>query len=155
MIALLLAAGLMASSDPDGVIATANRDLPPLTADTAPTTESLPQAVQAAAAHGLTTDQQITQWLDAATEAPAPYSLTEEPRDDRQVHGMVSAGIGTGGYRDYGASVSVPIGDSGRLDLHYRQTENGRYGYGPYDYDPFSPYGRYNSRSIGAGVTLP
>lgn len=154
MIALLLAAGLMASPDPDGVIATANRDLPPLTAEVAPTTESLPQAVQAQAAHGLTTDQQISQWLAAAAETPAPYSLIEEPRDDRQVHGMVSAGIGTGGYRDYAASVSLPLGDSGRLDLHYRQTENDRYGYGPYDYDPFSPYGRYRSRSAGAGITL-
>src|SRR5690606_20210590 len=53
-------------------------------------------------------------------------------RDDRKPHGEVSFGIGTGGYRQYGASASLPIGENGRLNIEYRQVENGFpfYGYG-------------------------
>ena len=32
---------------------------------------------------------------------------------------------GAGGYRDYAAAVSLPIGESGRLDISVRQVENG------------------------------
>mgnify|MGYP002652218350 CR=1 FL=1 len=32
------------------------------------------------------------------------------------------AGIGTGGYRSYGAAVSLPVGENGRLDLAYDGT---------------------------------
>ena len=31
---------------------------------------------------------------------------------DRQIHGVVSAGIGTGGYRDVSATVVAPVGDA-------------------------------------------
>jgi hypothetical protein len=36
--------------------------------------------------------------------------------------------VGTGGYRDYGAVVTGPIGENGQFSLSYRQVENG-YGY--------------------------
>lgn len=142
MIALLLAAALATSPDQDGVIATANRVEPlPLTTEAVAPTPSPSTTVQSATAHGLTTDEQIDRWLESAAQAPAPYSPWEEPADDRRVHGMVTAGIGTHGYRDYGASVSVPIGESGRLDLHYRKTEGDYLGY-PYGYDddPIRPF---------------
>ncbi len=147
MIALLLATALATSPDQDGVIATANRVEPlPLTTEAVVPAASPATTVQSAAAHGLSTDQQISRWLESAAQAPAPYSLLEEPADDRRVHGSVTAGIGTHGYRGYGASVSVPIGENSRLDLHYRQTEGDylgyRYGYGGYDYDPVTPFAR-------------
>ncbi|MFW2341348.1 hypothetical protein, partial [Brevundimonas sp.] len=97
--------------------------------------------------HGLTTDQQISRWL---ADAPAVPSGTDAAYDgpvdgiawdsERRVRGEFSAGIGTEGYRQYGASVSVPLGERGHLELHYREVKNGYpaysgYGYG-YGYDP-------------------
>src|SRR3990167_2267 len=90
----------------------------------------------------------------AAPEAPAPG-----PQDDRQMHGMVEAGIGTGGYRSYGAAVSLPVGENGRLDLAYREGRNQPWGYGygggyrlrrPGFY---SPYGGWSGRGYGAAST--
>ncbi|WP_332654397.1 hypothetical protein [Brevundimonas sp.] len=92
--------------------------------------------------HGLTTDQQIAQWL-AARSSSVPARHDESPvwRDDRKPHGEVSVGFGTGGYRDYAAAVSLPFGESGRLDISVRQSENAYpygYGYGGgYGYDPY------------------
>lgn len=147
MIALLLAAGLMTASDPDGVIATANRGDPlPLATEAVVQSASPSTTVQSATAHGLTTDEQIARWLDSAAQAPAAYSLTDEPEADRRVHGMVTAGIGTHGYRDFGAAVSLPLGESGRLDLQVRQTEGayrGRsYDPGGFFDDPVTPFAR-------------
>ena len=95
--------------------------------------------------HGLTTDQQIARWLAAAPSVPVEDGdVRAGPVDgiawdsERRVRSEFSVGIGTEGYRQYGASVSVPLGESGHLELHYSQVENGypaygRYGYG---YDP-------------------
>jgi hypothetical protein len=65
------------------------------------------------------------------------------------MHGMVEAGVGTGGYRSYGAAVSMPIGENGRLDLAYREGRNEPWGYGyeAYGYGLrgpgfYPPYGR-------------
>ena len=97
-------------------------------------------AAQSTTPHGLSTNDQIAQWL--AAWAPDPTSGADAPlwRDDRKVHGEVSLGVGTGGYRDYAAGVSLPIGESGRLDISVRQSENDpyayRYGHGP-AYDPY------------------
>ncbi len=62
------------------------------------------------------------------------------------MHSEVDVGIGTGGYRSYGAAVSLPIGENGRLNLSYRQVENG-YGYG---YGGYGGYG-YGSYGLGRG----
>lgn len=88
-------------------------------------------ATQEAVAHGLTTDQQIDRWIMSRSSADISHYAEPAPvDDDRRIHGMVSAGIGTGGYRDYGVSMSVPVGETGRMDLHYSRTENAPWGYG-------------------------
>lgn len=104
-----------------------------------------PAAAQDPAPHGLSTDQQIRRWL---AEAPAVSSdvgaAYDGPVDgiawdsERRVRSEFSVGIGTEGYRQFGASVSVPLGERGHLHLHYSEVKNGypayaRYGYG---YDP-------------------
>ncbi|MGZ9100670.1 MAG: hypothetical protein ACXW3O_13280 [Brevundimonas sp.] len=140
--AVLMAAALLAG-DPDGVVATAPATAVDLEATARPTAPSVEGAAQAAVPHGLSTDQQIDRWIDARSTADKPWAeAAPEALDDRKMHGEVSFGIGTGGYRDYGAAVSLPIGANGRLDLSYRQVENGYPygGYGRYGYGYGDPY---------------
>ncbi|WP_339915680.1 hypothetical protein [uncultured Brevundimonas sp.] len=131
---LFVAAVLAGGPDPDGVVATAPVTMVQLDATTVPEVGSPAAAVQAAAPHGLTTDQQVSRWVAERTPEARPFALTDGggPVDDRQMHGVVSVGIGTGDYRDYAVGVSLPVGENGRLDLTYRQVENGWpvYGYG-------------------------
>lgn len=125
--------------EPDGVVATAPATTPVLDGAAAPFAVPPGAAPQAAEPHGLTTDEQIARWLAARSAEPGPRDESPIWRDDRQPHGEFSVGVGTGGYRDYGAAVSLPLGESGRLDLSVRQVENGypyRYGYGA-AYDPY------------------
>ena len=161
--ALLVSAVLaspQAAADPvaaqDGVISTApatpvvldGAAAPAVTVDASPS-----QAV----AHGLSTDEQIAQWLTARAAGPAPFDGAPIWRDDRKPHGEVSVGVGTDGYRDYGAAMSLSVGKNGRLDLSYRQVENGYpqgygydgYGQGDYGYGDYG-YGGYG-HSQGAG----
>lgn len=129
--AFVLAAALMAS-DPDGVVVTAPATSVDLNAVTQPVAPSVEGAAQDAVPHGLTTDEQIDRWIAARSTADKTWAETaDQPVDDRKMHSEVSFGIGTGGYRDYGVAVSLPIGENGRLDLRYRQVENG-YPYGGY-----------------------
>lgn len=131
--ALIVAATLLAS-EPDGVVATAPATTVDLNATAEPLAPSTEGATQDAVAHGLSTDQQIDRWIAARSTAEKPWGeAAREAPDDRKMHGEVSFGIGTGGYRDYGVAVSLPIGENGRLDLSYRQVENG-FGYGGYGY---------------------
>ena len=131
--ALMMAAALFAG-DPDGVVATAPATAVDLNATAQPVATSTLGATQDAVPHGLSTDQQIDRWIAGRSIADKPWGerATEVP-DDRKVHGEVSVGIGTGGYRDYGVAVSLPVGENGRLDISYRQVENG-YPYGGYGY---------------------
>lgn len=144
LITAMLMAAALGASEPDGVVATAPATSVDLNASVQPVAPSVEGAVQNAVPHGLSTDQQIEQWL--ASRAPADTSWHEtadEPLlDDRKMHGEVSFGIGTGGYRDYGAAVSLPLGENGRLNLEYRQVENG-YPYGGYGYG-YGPGGYFN-----------
>lgn len=129
VIALMLSA-VLAGSGQDGVVATAPATPVDLTATARPVTPSMAGAAQAAVPHGLTTDAQIERWIESRARAePSAPEAGSLAWDDRRMHGQVSFGIGTGGYRDYGAAVSLPLGESGRLDISYRQSENG-YGYG-------------------------
>lgn len=129
--ALILATALLVS-DPDGVVATAPDTTVDLEANARPVAPSVEGAAQDAVPHGLTTDEQIDRWIAARSTADKPWAETaDQPTDDRKMHSEVSFGIGTGGYRDYGVAVSLPIGENGRLDLSYRQVENG-YPYGGY-----------------------
>ena len=129
---VLMLAGALFVSDPDGVVATAPATSVDLNATARPVAPSVEGATQQAVPHGLSTDQQIDRWIAGRSTAERPWGETaaEQP-DDRKVHGEVSVGIGTGGYRDYGLAVSLPVGEHGRLDIRYRQVENG-YPYGGY-----------------------
>lgn len=127
--------------DQDGVVTTAPATSVVLDGAAAPVAPPVGAGAQETAPHGLTTDQQIAQWLAARSASdPAPHDESPVWRDDRKPHGEVSVGVGTGGYRDYAAAVSLPIGEAGRLDLSVRQSKNDpyayRYGYGP-AYDPY------------------
>jgi hypothetical protein len=150
VVALILAAGLLAS-DPDGVVATAPATAVDLGATAQPLAPSTQGATHDAVPHGLSTDQQIERWLAARSTADRPWpEAAADPVDDRKMHGEVSFGIGTGGYRDYGVAVSVPLGENGRLDLSYRQVENG-YPYGGYGYG----YGPDRLYSDDSGYAFP
>ena len=98
--------------------------------------------------------------IPEAVVAPViAHPLAAAPADDREIHGMVEAGIGTGGYRSYGAAVSVPVGENGRLDLAYREGRNEPWGYGYGGYGLrgpgfYSPYGGgWRGRGYGADTT--
>lgn len=140
--------------DPDSVVATAPATTVALDATAGPTAPSVSGAArpgQSTSPHGLNTDQQIARWLAAREPVETRSGEAEFWRDDRKPHGEVSVGLGTGGYRDYGAAMSLPIGQSGRLDISVRQTENGYpygygYGYGRghgYGYEPYFDDGGY------------
>jgi hypothetical protein len=137
--ALILTAALLAS-DPDGVVVTAPATPVDLEATARPVVASTEGATQDAVPHGLTTDQQIDRWIAGRSTADKPWAdAARAPADDRKPHGEVRFGIGTDGYRDYGVAVSLPIGENGRLDLSYRQVENG-YPYGGYGGGYDNPY---------------
>jgi len=163
IVSLMAMAVLMGASDPDGVILTAPTGTGvATTAETVVETRSdVPEAVSDAdaaaamrqsVAHGLTTDEQIARWVAARREDAARTTpFAGEPEDDRQMHGEVWAGIGTGGYRDYGAAVSLPLGETGRLDIRIEQTKNDfrrryyPYGQDPYQVDYLTPWGHTTS----------
>lgn len=130
----LMLAGALLASDPDGVITTAPATSVDLSATVQPEAPSVEGAAQQAVPHGLSTDQQIDRWIAARSTVDRPWTeAAAAPADDRKPHGEVSFGIGTGGYRDYGAAVSLPVGENGRLDIRYRQVENGLPYTGYYD----------------------
>ncbi|WP_332658643.1 hypothetical protein [Brevundimonas sp.] len=139
LITAMLMAGALTTGDPDGVVATAPATAVDLGATRQPVAPSVVGAAQAGVPHNLTTDEQIDRWIATRAVDDRPYERVRgELLDDRLPHSEVSVSVGTGGYRDYGAAVSLPIGENGRLSLSYRQTENaypyGGYGYG-YGYD--------------------
>ena len=132
---LVLAALASLAGDPDGVVTTAPNDTAALArALTAPepVVAATPTS-QDAAPHDLTTDEQIERWLAARTRSDAaPYAeddLVGAP-EERKMHGVVSAGIGTGGYRSFGAAVTLPIGEQADLTVAYSEGRNLPYGYG-------------------------
>jgi len=80
------------------------------------------------------------------------------------MHGVVSAGLGTGGYRSFGAAVTMPIGEQADLTVAYSEGRNlpYGYGYGPGALDGYG-YGRLGgfgydphrvgrSRSVAVGL---
>ena len=134
---LIVATMLTIASDPDGVVSTAPKgDGAVIVGAVAPTASEVPSvSTQQITPHGLSTDEQIDRWIAQRAEASEPFSVEAEPwaaRDDRKIHGEVSAGIGTDDYRSYSASVSIPVGDTARVNLSYRQSRNDFYGYRPF-----------------------
>ena len=87
---------------------------------------------------------------------PSPKAVAAAaPEDDRQMHGMVEAGIGTGGYRSFGAAVSLPVGENGRLDLAYREGRNEPYLWGyPGAFSPVYGLNRYPGYGGGRSRTM-
>ena len=128
------------NSDQDSVVTTAPATTLVLDGAAAPVAPAVSGTQQLTTPHGLSTDQQIAQWLAARAPEPASTGDSSPWRDDRKLHGEFSVGVGTGGYRDYAAAVSLPVGEGGRLDISIRQSENDpyrhRYGYGA-GYDPY------------------
>ena len=153
---------IAALADPDGVVTTAPTgalDLAAAAAAPTPVAAPAPTA-QDATPHGMTTEEQIQRWLAARERTPSfEEAVAAAPADDREIHGMVEAGIGTGGYRSYGAAVSVPVGENGRLDLAYREGRNQPYywgypgAFGP-SYGPTYGLGRYRGYDGGDSRTL-
>jgi hypothetical protein len=69
--------------------------------------------------------------------APALITWPALPGDDdadappppRKIHGMVEAGVGTGGYREVGGVVTIPLGkdgQSGEVTVAVQQVNGGR-----------------------------
>jgi opacity protein-like surface antigen len=69
-------------------------------------------------------------------------------RDERKIHGEVSVGVGTGGYRSVYVRSDIPVGETGRVSLAFEDTRNAR-GYGDY---PYGSYGSYGFRGGPLGV---
>jgi hypothetical protein len=142
--------------DQDGVVTTAPAANPVLDGAESPVAPAVGGAAQSTGPHGLNTDQQIAQWLSARASEPANFGEAPVWRDDREMHGEVSVSVGTGGYRDYAAAVSLPIGEGGRLDISVSQSKNDpyRYGYGA-GYDPWfadSGYALPGQAAPGAAI---
>ena len=145
------------------IVATAPRDSAAATALSAPaqTSEAPTPSAADAQPHGLTTAQQIDNWMTPRSADRPMFderAAAEEPVDDREMHGWVEGSIGTGGYRSYGAAVSLPIGESGRLGLMYRESRNEPYAYwGDWAHPTYgrgtSPFYGDSRRSMGASFT--
>jgi len=140
LIAALLMVGALGAGEPEGVVTTAPATTVDLQATAGPVAPSVAGAAQAEVPHGLSTDAQIDRWIAARTPDNTPFAGgAAGTSDDRKMHGEVTVAFGTGDYREYGAAVSLPLGETGRLDIRYREVRNGygRYGYG-YGYgDPY------------------
>lgn len=126
LISALMMAAALTGFDPDGVVATAPTTAVTLDAAAAQPESASPEGVTRSRTQtGLTTDQQINSWIAARDPHETPYSGDRaETVDDRKMHGVVEAGVGTGGYQSFAAAVSMPLGDSGRLDIAVSQTRN-------------------------------
>lgn len=146
MVASLIAALALVGVEEPQVVATAPRGDAAQSAMTAPDA-GLTQPAQVQTPHGLSTDEQISRWL--AARAPDRQDTQTQLWDDaqepleRKMHGEVSVGIGTGGYRDFSAWASMPLGERSELTIGVSQTRNSPWGWGyPYGlYDPSRPYG--------------
>ena len=148
LITALMMTAALSGTEPDGVVATAPATPVSLDAASAPETPTVAGAAQAGVPHNLSTDQQIDRWIAPASAPGSAVDGDGAIRWDRKPHAEVSVTVGTGGYRDYGAVVTGPIGENGQFSLSYRQVENGygyRYGIGdPYfDDSGYAFPGRY------------
>ncbi|WP_369060659.1 hypothetical protein ABOZ73_03215 [Caulobacter sp. 73W] len=168
-------------------LATAAPAFAPALANDAPITTrpaELPASAPAAAPTAdpvfkpMTTSEQIAGYLasspaavdDASPDAMLRRDLSRyltpsaRTRIDRQVHGEVTAMIGTGGARGAWGTVSMPVGETGTLTVSGGEGRNlyrawSGYGYRPGMADPlvrplygpmgYGPYGGAHDRSLG------
>lgn len=108
-------------------------------------------APQATAPPATSVAQQIDEYLRTSPAARVDDDSVAgvTARDDRQVHGEVAVGVGTGGYRSVYMRSDMPLGDSGRLSLAFSDTRNAPwsdYRYGGYG------YGHGERRTLGADL---
>lgn len=180
MLTTLIALSLvMTPGNPDGVITTAPGGAQSVVVGAmAPVVEAGPGlSLETFSPHGLSTEEQIERWVGSRVSGSSAFGSGVSgdgtyssrmndpfgPVDDRKLHGEVTAGIGTGDYSSFGARVSIPFGDSGRLDLSYGQSRNSPWGYGrgfglDGGFDPrFGPGYRsyYDPFFMGRGHILP
>lgn len=73
------------------------------------------------------TAAQIDRWL-----ADSPAASEQEPLapmrridDPRKIHGEMSVGVGTGGYRSVSGVATIPIGESGSATIALGKTDYG------------------------------
>jgi|SRR5579863_4319858 hypothetical protein len=59
-------------------------------------------------------DDQIAQWL---ADASGDEASDAAPVRDHKVHGQISVGVGTNGYREVGGLVTGPLGDDGQATI--------------------------------------
>lgn len=152
MISTVLMLAAMLSGDPDGIIATAPSGPGAVAADAVVTPpDASPGLAVQQTPHGLTTEQQIDRWLGDDRDLAWTDTPDAESTDDRRIHGQISASIGSHDYRGYSGTVSLPIGDEGRLDLTYAQSKGGYPYYETYPGYVSGPFGqsRFDSRSFG------
>jgi hypothetical protein len=86
----------------------------------------------AGAAPDLTVADQIDLYLKtspALETEPADALAGIVGRQERKIHGEVSVGVGTGGYRSLYARADMPVGETGRLSIAVQETR-GRFGHG-------------------------
>ena len=99
-----------------------------------------------------TTDQKIAAWLSdapptARTKPPKnpsdePLAYPQDAKPDRQIHGEVGAGIGTGGYRSAYGVVNIPIGKTSSATVAVSTGHNAYpWGAGPWGYYGAAGYG--------------
>src|SRR5208282_4190149 len=83
-------------------------------------------AQQAAPAAPSKADDQIAQWLADTSDDDVSDA---GPVRDHKVHGEMSVGVGTNGYREVGGVVTGPVGDDGQatIAIDAGQIGNGRH----------------------------
>lgn len=177
LISLLAAVALSGAAvsdldDPEAVVTTAPRVAQFVALDAvAPVASEVPAvSTQAITPHGLTTAEQIDQWVGQRSASAKPFSDDStgdiwRQQDDRKMHGEVSASIGTGDYTAWSGTVSIPVGENARVDVSYSQSKNSPYGYGyGYGYPGRSPdallygpgyRGAYDPFFQGSGIVYP
>ncbi|MFN3816512.1 hypothetical protein [Brevundimonas sp.] len=122
----------------------------------APTAAEEPVAPSITGARAMSTDEQIAAWIGASPaaqldmgEGPLNYDAPFEP-EERRIRGEVSAAIGSHGYQAFGVGVSIPLGESGQLNLHYSESEGRFGGYSPYYHPGYGGYGLRSGSYFGA-----
>ncbi len=126
-LAIATAASLNASAADPGVVATAP------TGAGAPPVSAIPSANDAAGA-------QIASWIASDGGPSQPDSDRLAPRT---IHGEVSAGVGTNGYRNVSGVADIPVGRNSDVIVvvssNSGEVRGGRYGY------------RYGGDALGLG----
>ena len=175
--ALALAAGVSVASyavAADEEVVAASRPAPlPTEAEQTKAKADL-QAKAASASRPLTTEEQVAAWTARSPKISRSDDQDDAlwPADDvnqdssakRQVHGVASVTVGTGGYRSAYVSSLIPLGESGTLGIAVSQTDygkNGGFGYygDPYGYDDYGygygrGWGRRGGTSQSVGLSL-